>query len=262
MAPSGAPWPAGAPCWVDCQVDDPARAAAFYAGLLGWRFDEHAAATDGYITASLDGGKAAGIGPKPPRAGMPSVWHTYFAVDDVDDAARSVAATGGTVLMTPFDVGSSGRMAMAADPLGATFGLWRGTGLPGADVTHRVGAYAWSELRTPDPGRAARFYEWLLGWTFADADAAADGTWLFAPAGADAPAGAVRGDPALEPGAGRAAWAVGFRVDDVQGALGRVEALGGVAPPQGRDGPAGREALVAGPCGETFLLVEPAGARA
>ena len=171
MSRSAAPWPAGAPCWVDCQVDDPARAAAFYAGLLGWGFGEHDAATDGYLTASLDGAKAAGIGPKASGAGMPSVWHTYFAVDDVDAAAASVAATGGTVLMMPFNVGTSGRMAMAADPRGATFGLWRGTGLPGADVTHRCGAYGWSELRTPDTGRAARFYEWLFGWAFADGDA-------------------------------------------------------------------------------------------
>ncbi|MCB0882511.1 MAG: VOC family protein [Thermoleophilia bacterium] len=259
MSRSAAPWPAGAPCWVDCQVDDPARAAAFYAGLLGWGFGEHDAATDGYLTASLDGAKAAGIGPKASGAGMPSVWHTYFAVDDVDAAAASVAATGGTVLMMPFNVGTSGRMAMAADPRGATFGLWRGTGLPGADVTHRCGAYGWSELRTPDTGRAARFYEWLFGWAFADASPPADDAWLFIPGGTGAPGGVVRFDPAAGAGAGGASWAVGFLVADLGTALGRVDELGGVAPPEGRDGPRGREALVAGACGETFLLVEPGG---
>lgn len=33
-------WPQGTPCWVDCQVDDPARAREFYGPLFGWEIED------------------------------------------------------------------------------------------------------------------------------------------------------------------------------------------------------------------------------
>ena len=57
--------------------------------------------------------------------GIPSHWTTYIASDDVDDTAAKIRDAGGTVLMDPFDVFDAGRMTIAQDPTGATFGVWQ-----------------------------------------------------------------------------------------------------------------------------------------
>lgn len=63
----------------------------------------------------------AGILPE----GVPSHWMAYFCVDDCDEAAARVTEHGGTVLSEPTDF-SMGRMAVVADPFGATFTLMAG----------------------------------------------------------------------------------------------------------------------------------------
>lgn len=88
------PWPAGIPCWADCQVDDPQAARAFYSQLLGWDVQDSPPEAGGYLMALLDGKPAAGIGPKPGGQPMPSVWTTYIAADDVDATAAKVTAAG------------------------------------------------------------------------------------------------------------------------------------------------------------------------
>ncbi|MBC3839952.1 hypothetical protein GXW82_06345 [Streptacidiphilus sp. 4-A2] len=54
--------------------------------------------------------------------GGPSAWGTYFAVADVDAAAREVSARGGTVLGAAVD-SPFGRMCPVLDPSGAAFTL-------------------------------------------------------------------------------------------------------------------------------------------
>ena len=48
----------------------------------------------------------------------PAVLH-----DDVDAAVKRATAAGGTVLISPFDVGKIARMAVIADPEGVPVGL-------------------------------------------------------------------------------------------------------------------------------------------
>src|SRR5882762_2220626 len=103
-------WPQGTPCWVDCQVDDPAKAGEFYADLFGWEIMNSPAEAGGYLMAMHNGRPAAGIGPKPEGRPMPSTWTTYFAADSADDIAGKVTAAGGRVVMEPFDVMDVGRM--------------------------------------------------------------------------------------------------------------------------------------------------------
>ncbi|NKX51266.1 VOC family protein, partial [Arthrobacter deserti] len=45
------PWPAGSPCWADCQVDDVQAARRFYAGLFGWDIQEGPEEAGGYLMA-------------------------------------------------------------------------------------------------------------------------------------------------------------------------------------------------------------------
>ena len=53
---------------------------------------------------------------------MPAHWAIYFGVEDTDKALERVVDLGGTVLMPAEDT-PYGRLAVAADPTGATFRL-------------------------------------------------------------------------------------------------------------------------------------------
>jgi predicted enzyme related to lactoylglutathione lyase len=46
----------------------------------------------------------------------------YFAVDDCDATAAKAKELGGTVMQEPMDI-PAGRMALIADPQGATFSV-------------------------------------------------------------------------------------------------------------------------------------------
>jgi predicted enzyme related to lactoylglutathione lyase len=60
----------------------------------------------------------------PQMPGIPAHWSIYFGAADVDATAAKVKALGGTVFAEPFDI-PVGRMAVAADPQGAMFNLFR-----------------------------------------------------------------------------------------------------------------------------------------
>ena len=112
----------GVPCWVAGVHPDPAAAASFYGGLLGWEPQE---LEPGQLVCRLRGREVAAIGPGPGAAADAAVWQTSVWVDDAEAAAAKVAAAGGSVLAEPFELGSAGRTAVVATggravrPLGA-----------------------------------------------------------------------------------------------------------------------------------------------
>lgn len=69
------------------------------------------------------------------------------------------------VVMGPIDAAPAGRSAVVADHFGAVHGLWEGSTRVGAQVINEPGAWAMSQLSTPDPDRAAEFYAAAYGWT-------------------------------------------------------------------------------------------------
>lgn len=112
--------------WNELQTADIDKALAFYRGVLGWRIEEmQMGEAEPYRLAwageTQVGGLWAMTGPD--FAGMPDAWITYFAVDDVDAAAKAVPETGGRVLRAPFDVPGIGRILVAEDAGGAVIGL-------------------------------------------------------------------------------------------------------------------------------------------
>ena len=54
--------------------------------------------------------------------GVPAHWSVYFAVDDVDATVATATALGGAETSAPHDT-PYGRLAVLADPSGATFKL-------------------------------------------------------------------------------------------------------------------------------------------
>ncbi len=116
---------AGALAWNDLQTTDVAKAAEFYAELLGWELGEVEDAPDERQAIRVGEGLNGGIAKLPDssaEAGVPSHWVAFFAVDDVGATVELVEDSDGTVLAGPIDV-PSGRMAVITDPGGVIFGI-------------------------------------------------------------------------------------------------------------------------------------------
>lgn len=118
---------AGTIFWTELNTRDPEAARAFYAGLLGWDFDESPDGMGGtYLTAMRGDSPVAGIydmRPDPALDGAPAHWFTYVAVDDLDAAVATTLRTGGTLRRPAFDVPGVGRFAVIVDPSGGGLGL-------------------------------------------------------------------------------------------------------------------------------------------
>src|SRR4051812_22721525 len=156
----------GVPCWVDTTQPDPEAAVAFYSGLFGWEMQDVMPADSPmrYYMARLRGGDVGAVGSQSGDAAQPAVWNTYVWVTDADETAAKVRAAGGTVIMEPGDVGESGRMAVFADPAGATFSVWQPGTHRGAAVVNEHGSVNFNNLHTDDVDGAKAFYGAVFGW--------------------------------------------------------------------------------------------------
>jgi len=262
-------YPAGVPCWVDNLGADPDRLREFYGRVFGWDYAGPGAIPGDppgeYYVARLRGRDVAGIGSAPATA-VESGWSTYIAVESSERAAADAGRAGGAVLVEPFEVPPAGRMAVLADPTGASFCVWEPGERRGAQRVNEPGAWSMSALSTSDPDRAARFYGALFGWRtepFSLGDAEVTmfrlpgyvGGEPEQPVPRDVVATMVPGAPAGD-GTALARWGVDFWIDDVDAAVATAAELGGsvVVPPY--DLPMFRQAVLADPRGGGFTLTE------
>ena len=59
----------------------------------------------------------------PPLEEAPPHWNVYFNVVDVDEAVAEAEALGAKLIVPPYDLEGTGRMATLTDPHGALFCL-------------------------------------------------------------------------------------------------------------------------------------------
>ena len=163
-------YPPGVPCWADTTQPDPQAAAAFYAGLFGWELEETMSPSSDatYIMARIRGQDVAAITSPSQGAPQTAVWNTYVWVDSADEAATRVRDAGGQLVMEPFDVGETGRMAAFTDPEGALFFVWQPKEHKGAQVVNEHGAVNFNGLHTRDIEAAKSFYGAVFGWEVLD----------------------------------------------------------------------------------------------
>ena len=161
--------------WYELMTPDPEGAKGFYDDVVGWDIGEGVPEYGGYrMIGRSDGGYAGGVLPlndEMQQHGARPTWLGYIHVADVDDAAKSIEAAGGTTLMPANDIPNVGRIAMVADPQGAPFYIMKP--IPPAndakaesdvfstDAQQRVG---WNELNTSDPAAARAFYTGQFSW--------------------------------------------------------------------------------------------------
>ena len=115
-------------CWNELMTNDVDKAKEFYADLFGWTYEEMPMDSGfTYTMAKLGDKMVGGLMPLPPGApeGMPPIWGSYVAVDDVDESSKLVEKLGGTVLLPPQDIPGVGRFSVVQDPQGAWFSLFK-----------------------------------------------------------------------------------------------------------------------------------------
>ena len=256
--PTKSEYAQGTPNWVDLQTTDQSAAKQFYAALFGWSYDDNPMPGGGgvYSMATLHGETVAAIAPMPPGApeGMPPMWNTYIAVDNVDVTANKVAPAGGQVLMPAFDVGDAGRMTFITDPTGAAVGLWQANRHIGATLVNEPGAVMWNELITEKPDPALAFYEAVIGLTYTTMQMAPGQTYRVLKADGSDVGGCM--EPPM-PGIPNH-WHVYFAVHDADATVAKAAAAGGQIVAEPFDIPSvGRNAVLSDPQGAMFSVLKP-----
>ncbi|MDQ7803819.1 VOC family protein [Amycolatopsis sp. A133] len=248
-------WPDGTPGWVDLLVPDQAKAMAFYSGLFGWTVYPGGEETGFYGMAELRGRPVAGIGRTPPDRDIPAVWTTYLAVSDVDRTAAAVTEAGGEIVMPVLEVRPAGRMAVAADPAGAVFGLWEAGDHIGTQVTAAPGTPAWNECMSRDHPVAKPFYEEVFGYGFQDLSS---DDFTYAVLLIDGrPIGGLGTVPGSAPPEVPSHWLTYFWVADADAGAAKVTELGGTVQGKPFDSPYGRQVRVTDDQGVPFMIIAP-----
>jgi len=248
----------GTPNWVDLRTTDQAAAKKFYTALFGWSYDDNPM-PDGavYAMAELNGQSVGAIASQPQGApaGMPPMWNTYLACDDVDAALGKVPGAGGQVMMPAFDIEDAGRMAFVTDPTGAAVALWQANKHIGATLVGDSGACVWNELITDKPESALPFYEAVVGITANTVEMAPGQTYTLLHVGEDQVGGATTPPMAEVPNH----WHVYFAVADADATAAKAAEQGGQVYAAPFDIPTvGRCAVLADPQGAVFSVLTPA----
>jgi predicted enzyme related to lactoylglutathione lyase len=254
----------GVPSWVDVLGPDVDKLTGFFGAVFGWDFTgpgEMPGDPPGkYFVAQLRGRDVAGVASLPPQARGPA-WNTYIEVESVDGTAKKIEEAGGTILAPPFDAPPAGRIAVAADPHGASFSVWEPRERRGAQLVNEPSAWSMSALNTVDRDGAAEFYDAVFGWTLESFQFGDMEVGLFRLPGY------VGGQPeqpvprdlvaTLIPAQNgdEANWSVDFWVGDIDRVVATVEERGGsvVVEPY-EAGPSFRQAVVADPNGVPFSV--------
>jgi hypothetical protein len=116
----------GEASWHELMTTDAQAAMTFYKQVFGWQPSEtmDMGPAGKYQMFNRPHGMIGGMMNKPPEmAKVPPNWLIYFRVPDVNAAAERVKANGGRILSGPNEVPGGDKVATAADPQGAAFGL-------------------------------------------------------------------------------------------------------------------------------------------
>lgn len=113
----------GTPAWFELHTRDYAPTVDFYRNVFHW--DAHVASdTEDFRYTTLGEGESQQAGIMDASAflpaGVPAHWSVYFGVADADAALTGIEQLGGSVIL-PAETTPYGRIAQAADPMGASF---------------------------------------------------------------------------------------------------------------------------------------------
>jgi hypothetical protein len=213
--------------WYELMTTDAAAAKAFYVKVVGWNTLDMPMPGMTYTLLRIGETQVGGLMAMPQdarQAGMKSAWMGYVGVGDADAAAAKVKRLGGNIMKGPEDIPNVGRFAVAADPQGAVFNLFKPSQSGQRVVSSDPGHIGWHELHTNDWMKAFDFYSEMFGWQKGDAmDMGPMGKYQLFKIGDEA-AGAMFNSPTAQTAR---FWLYYFIVGDIDEAAKRVTGNGG-----------------------------------
>lgn len=241
--------------WFELATSDQTAAKEFYNALFGWQAVDSPIGPSGVYTMfkleGLDVGAAYTLTPEMQGQGIPPHWDIYITVENAEETAAKIEASGGKLLSKPFDVMTYGRMAVATDPTGAVFCIWQAIDHIGVRITGIEGTVCWADLNTSDPETAAQFYEQVFGWELWQSEKDSSGYRHIRTAGKD-----IGGIP---PSSGnmRPYWMLTFMASDVPTLTNKAGALGANTLFPVTEIAEGKFSILADPQGAPFGLYQP-----
>jgi len=111
--------------WQELVTTDQEISGEFYSKLLGWKLRQVEVSDYGtYTLFQKEGQDIAGMmNPTTDTPGEGSYWHSYIAVEDINNCAKQTVELGGKILVPPHDVPDVGRICAVSDPTGAIIHL-------------------------------------------------------------------------------------------------------------------------------------------
>jgi hypothetical protein len=204
-------------CHYDLRTTDPDGARLFYTEALGLDF----------AAASADAPPHLVIWPLHEQArarGAPAHWLGHIGVADVDAVAARLREAGSEPLGARQQRADGSSYAVVRDPFGAVVAVRQPARRP------RAAPVVWHQLHTRDLDAAWKLYEALFGWSHTaslDVPDPSGGHRLFAWEGSAASVGSMA-NTARWAGV-HPHWLFYFPVSDLDAALARVVARGGVS---------------------------------
>lgn len=244
----------GAPNWVDLATPDVEAATALYSCLFGWEIEKTASPMGDYFIGKIAGQQVAGMMEQTPdMSGMPAMWTTFFFVEDLDETVKRVEAAGGAILQKPFAI-PDGRVAVAADPTGAMFGLITWPAPEGVWLSREPGAVSWVETLTRDPAASEGFYTVVFDWKAETQDTGVTRYTTFMLDGD--PVAGMMVMPDTVPADAPAHWSVYFTVAECEPVVKLAMELGAEVLTPIMEIEIGRFAVLEDPQGAVFELME------
>jgi predicted enzyme related to lactoylglutathione lyase len=243
--------------WYDQMSNDLAGSERFYAKVVGWTLAPNTMNDQRYTLLQAGGAAVAGLMPIPAEAqGVPPMWMGYIAVDNVAAYAEKVKAAGGEIHRGPTEIPKVGTFAIAGDPDGAGFLLFRGSSSDAPPYEPRSpGHVGWRELNAGDGEKAFAFYAGLFGWTKTGAMPMGPSNEYRLFATESGQEGAIFTKDASTP---HPFWRLYFNVEAIDAAIERVRGAGGKIVNGPHEVPGARWIVHAlDPQGAAFALVAP-----
>jgi uncharacterized protein len=191
-----------------------------------------------------------GLGARSPEyEALPLQWMPHFQVSDVATSVARTLELGGQELMHAKGDDGQSQWAVLIDPAGGAFGV-----IPvvvdesiGASDLDRIGRISWLSLAASDVASMCEFYEQVIGWSAASADAEG-GFEMRRPDGV----AAAEICPLSDDNAGiPSVWILSLPVDDFDESLRRVrEGGGGIV----KEVPGAGHAIIQDPVGVYIAL--------
>ncbi len=213
-------------------TSDIGAALEFYGNVLGLTSEPWGEGPNPYTMIKAGETGIGGVMLLPEEAksmGAPNHWLAYTVVPDVDATVAQVTELGGRVYKEGWDIPEVGRLAILADPQGATFAIYTpASEVPGQGQSrNQLGSVGWHELMTSDWEAGFEFYAAVFGWAkTSDMEMGPAGTYrMYGLPGEDASLGGMMTLPEDAPAPPH--WLYYFNVDDIDTALNRVRESGG-----------------------------------